>query len=161
MKYYLSLGSNLGDRKTNLEEAVSFLKNRGKILNISSIYETSPVDMPPGSANFYNLVLCLESDFSPYALLGAIKEFEKNQGRDTGASQKMPRPIDIDILLADDLIVAGKELYIPHEKMHKRAFVLAPLAEIAASMLHPVLKKTIKDILDVLCSAEPQTATKI
>lgn len=161
MKYYLSLGTNLGNRKTNLEKAISFLKNIGKILNISSIYETAPVDMPPGSDNFYNLVLCLESNLSPHDLLNTIKEFEKNQGRDISASQKMPRLIDIDILLADDLIVAEKNLYIPHKKMHQRAFVLVPLAEIAAHLLHPVLKKTIKDILDVLCSSEHQTAAKI
>ena len=105
-EYYLSLGSNLGDRGANLQKAVSFLKKVGRILKVSAIYETAPVDMEPGTGHFYNLVLCAVSRLAPLQLLGRIKEFEKSMGRDISNSHKRPRVIDIDILLAGDLILA-------------------------------------------------------
>jgi 2-amino-4-hydroxy-6-hydroxymethyldihydropteridine diphosphokinase len=158
MKYYLSLGANLGDRKSNLEKAVSFLKEVGVILKVSTIYETEPVDMALGTNNFYNLVLCVESEISPALLLSKIKEFEKSMGRDINNSHKLPRPIDIDILLAGDLILNREDLIIPHKEMARRAFVLVPLVEIAPDLMHPVLKKP---VIDILQNLEPQSVKKI
>ncbi|MCK5055731.1 MAG: 2-amino-4-hydroxy-6-hydroxymethyldihydropteridine diphosphokinase [Candidatus Aminicenantes bacterium] len=158
MNYYLSIGSNMGERKTNLDAAISFLKGIGEILRISSIYETAPLGMAPGTENFYNLVLVLKSTISPPGLLKKIKEFEKSMGRDISNSHKRPRVIDIDILLAGDVILNEKDLVIPHHEMHKRAFVLIPLAEIAPTLVHPLLRKPVKDLLQNL---EPQKIEKI
>jgi 2-amino-4-hydroxy-6-hydroxymethyldihydropteridine diphosphokinase len=158
MDYYLSMGSNMGKRKANLDAAISFLKGIGEILKVSSIYETVPVDMPPGSDNFYNQVLGLKSTVLPIGLLKEIKKFEKSMGRDMRHSHKRPRTIDIDILLAGDVILDEKNLVIPHREMHKRAFVLVPLTEIAPTLLHPLLKKPVKDLLQNL---KPQKIKKI
>ena len=152
MNYYLSLGSNIGDRKANLDEAVSFLRTIGTIIKISSIYETAPVDMAPGSRDFYNLVVLLQCELSPSALLKKIKEFEKSKGRDMARSHKQPRVIDIDIVLAGDLLIDEDDLIIPHKEMHNRAFVLVPLAEIAPELLHPALKKSVNRMLQDLGS---------
>jgi 2-amino-4-hydroxy-6-hydroxymethyldihydropteridine diphosphokinase len=147
IKYFLSLGSNIGDRRQNLDNAISFLKMNGKVAKVSFIYETAPVDMAPGTENFYNLVLMLKSDLAPGGLLKKIKEFEKKKGRDITDSHKRPRIIDIDILLAGELTIDEKDLVIPHKEMHKRAFVLIPLAEISPDLRHPVLNKSAAEIL--------------
>jgi len=158
MRYYLSIGSNMGDRQANLDAAFSFLKGIGEILKVSSIYKTAPVDMPPGSDNFYNQVLILKSTVPPPGLLKEIKKFEKSMGRDITHSHKRSRIIDIDILLASDLILDEKNLVIPHREMHKRAFVLIPLLEISPTLLHPLLRKRVKDLVQHL---EPQKIEKI
>lgn len=150
LEYYLSLGSNLGDRRAYLRKAVSFLETIGRVLKISSLYETEPVDMGPGTEDFYNQVVCFAAELSPLELLGRIKEFEKSMGRDITGSHKRSRKIDIDILLAGDLILHREELIIPHREMHKRSFVLEPLAEIAPGIIHPVLKKNAAELLSAL-----------
>jgi 2-amino-4-hydroxy-6-hydroxymethyldihydropteridine diphosphokinase len=154
MVYYVSLGSNLGERQSNLEQAISFLKGKGTILKVSAVYETNPVSMALGSRYFLNQVVCLECLDSPPDLLHSIKEFERSMGRDIGDSHRKNRAIDIDILLADRLIYRSEELTIPHREMAHRAFVLIPLAEIAAHLRHPELHQTIKEILDNLTTAE-------
>lgn len=150
IEYYLSLGSNMGSRAANLQKAVSFLKKVGRVIRISAIYETEPVDMEPGAGDFYNQVICVVCRLTPQALLGRIKEFEKSMGRDITNSHKKSRIIDLDILLAGDLVINREELIIPHRDMHKRAFVLVPLAEIAPRLMHPVLKRSVSEILSVL-----------
>jgi 2-amino-4-hydroxy-6-hydroxymethyldihydropteridine diphosphokinase/dihydroneopterin aldolase/2-amino-4-hydroxy-6-hydroxymethyldihydropteridine diphosphokinase len=147
MLYYLALGSNMGDRLAHIRQAIAFLKTIGTVSKISSIYETSPVGMAPGVGNFYNLVLSFRGDLSPHDLLETVKDFEKRMGRDITDSHHKPRTIDIDILLAEDRIIDSETLTIPHKKMHRRAFVLVPLNEIAPDVIHPVLKKKIKECL--------------
>lgn len=150
MRYYLALGSNMGDRLSNMQRATAFLKTIGTVLKVSSIYETFPVAMAPGAGNFYNQVLCLDSDLSPHDLLKAAKEFEKSMGRDVttpAASHNKPRTMDIDILLAEDRIIDTEDLTVPHKEMHRRDFVLVPFNEIAAGVIHPVLKQSIAEIL--------------
>jgi 2-amino-4-hydroxy-6-hydroxymethyldihydropteridine diphosphokinase len=154
MVYYLSLGSNLGDRTANIERTINFLRGTGDVLKISSIYETEPMGMAPGAGYFYNLVIGLQTSLSPHDLLEEIKRFEKQMGRDIIDSHNQPRPIDIDILLAGNQAVNAQNLVIPHKQMHKRAFVLVPLNEIAPHVIHPVLKKTVKKILSGLQSTE-------
>lgn len=153
MRYYLALGSNMGDRLANIRRATAFIKTVGTVLKISSIYETLPVAMAPGAGNFYNRVLCLDSDLSPQDLLKAAKEFEKKMGRDVttpAASHNKPRAMDIDILLAEDRIIDTEDLIIPHKEMHRREFVLIPLNEIAPEAIHPVLKQSMAEILSRL-----------
>lgn len=159
MLYYLALGSNLGDRLSNIEEATDFLNSIGKVLKVSSIYETLPVGMEDGAGNFYNLVLLLDSNLSPHELLKAVKGCEKKMGRDISspaASHNKPRSIDIDILLAEDRIIETEILSIPHKEMHKREFVLVPLNEIAPAVIHPVLNKSITEILSRLTGQSPR-----
>jgi 2-amino-4-hydroxy-6-hydroxymethyldihydropteridine diphosphokinase len=158
MLYYLALGSNLGDRLSNIEEATDFLNSIGKVLKVSSIYETLPVGMEDGAGNFYNLVLLLESNLSPHELLKAVKGCEKKMGRDISsatASHNKPRSMDIDILLAEDRIIENEVLSIPHKEMHRREFVLVPLNEIAPAVIHPVLNQCITEILSRLTGQSP------
>ena len=148
--YFLSLGSNQGDRKKNIQQAISLLKETGEVTAISSLYQTAPQDMPPGSKYFYNLVLCFKSVSLPQDLLKRTKEIEKQLGRDLNHSHMQSRPIDIDLLLANDSIIRSSTLTIPHPSMVKREFVLIPLHEIAPELIHPGSKKTIKELLNRL-----------
>lgn len=145
MRYYLSLGSNVGDRKENLNAACSLLeKAQIKILRYSSIYETQPVDFA-SQPWFLNQVLEVSTGQIPDELLGIIKKIEKKMGRKRSLP-KGPRKIDIDIILAGEFIQQTPHLKIPHPQMHKRNFVLVPLREIAPGVVHPVLKKTVESL---------------
>ena len=146
MIYYLGLGSNMGDRLSNIRQAIDFLKTMGTILKISSIYETEPMGMTQGTKNFYNLAISFESALSPPSLLKAVKNFEKSKGRDLTDAHNKSRSIDIDILLAESQILNTESLTIPHKEMTTREFVLVPLNEIAPDVIHPVLNKKIKEI---------------
>jgi 2-amino-4-hydroxy-6-hydroxymethyldihydropteridine diphosphokinase len=145
---YLSLGSNVGDRKAQLHDALAKLAAVGSVVAMSSFYETEPVEFTR-QPWFLNCVIALETSQTPQQLMAAILRIEEEMGR-RRVQKKGPRSIDIDILLFDDTIVDSKELTIPHPAMHQRRFVLEPLAEIAPELLHPVLKKTIGELLDSL-----------
>jgi 2-amino-4-hydroxy-6-hydroxymethyldihydropteridine diphosphokinase len=145
MRYFLSLGSDLGDRKKNLCRALLLLEREGiTVLKASSFYETQPVDFPSKSW-FYNQVVEVKADIDPIALLGLVKKTEQKMGR-KAKSQKSSRIIDIDILLAEKIIIQSDELEIPHPRMDKRNFVLQPFMEISPETIHPVLEKSIKDL---------------
>jgi len=146
MRYFLSLGSNLGDKAQNLIDALSFLKKEKiKILKCSSLYETQPVDYPC-QPWFYNQVIEAETDLNPFDLLALIKKIETKMGRESNASKK-PRIIDIDILLAEDVVISTSQLTIPHPRLEKRNFILIPLDEMSSHVRHPLLKKTIQQLL--------------
>jgi 2-amino-4-hydroxy-6-hydroxymethyldihydropteridine diphosphokinase len=145
---YLSLGSNVGDREAQLQEARAKLAAVGRVVAESSFYETEPVEFTQ-QPWFLNCVLALETSKTPQELIAAVLRIEVEMGR-RRMQKKGPRTIDIDILLFDDTIVDSEELTIPHPTMHERRFVLEPLAEIAPELLHPVLKKTIRELLDSL-----------
>jgi 2-amino-4-hydroxy-6-hydroxymethyldihydropteridine diphosphokinase len=151
--YYLGLGSNLGDRRDNIEKAVIFLAGCGRVFKKSSLYETIPLDMP-GADLFFNMVLALESTLDPQELLTACKKYEVFQGRDLRNAHNHPRRIDIDILLAGDLVIATPELTVPHPRLIEREFVLAPLFEIAPKVLHPLEKITVTRLLSRLRNRE-------
>lgn len=149
----------MGDRLSNIQGAIAFLKTIGTVLKVSSIYETTPVAMTPDAENFYNLVLSLDSDLSPHDLLKAAKEFEKKMGRDVtspAASHNKSRTMDIDILLAEDRVIDTQDIAIPHKEMHHREFVLIPLNEIAPTAIHPVLNQRIAEILSRLNSLQQE-----
>jgi 2-amino-4-hydroxy-6-hydroxymethyldihydropteridine diphosphokinase len=149
---YLSLGSNLGDRRANLEEAVRRLGEIGEVKATSGYYETAPVDFTR-QPDFLNIAIALETDKMPRQLLHALQEIERALGRKRAsgnANVKGPRTLDIDILLFGSAIVDTPELKIPHPRMHERRFVLEPLAEIAPDLRHPVFKRTVRDLRDAL-----------
>lgn len=145
---YIALGSNLGDREKNINLALEKLGQIGIIRRVSSLYETEPVgykDQPW----FINLVCELETELPPQELLQSLKAIEKKMGRDPGP-RFGPRPMDIDILLYDNLVLDTPELTIPHPRLAERAFVLIPLVEIAPEVLHPVLKKSAQELQEAL-----------
>jgi 2-amino-4-hydroxy-6-hydroxymethyldihydropteridine diphosphokinase len=145
---YLSLGSNVGDREAQLQAARARLAAVGRVVAESSCYETEPVEFTQ-QPWFLNCALALETGKAPQELMAAILQIEVEMGR-RRVQKKGPRAIDIDILLFDGAIVDSPDLTIPHPAMHQRRFVLDPLAEIAPEIIHPVLKKTIRELRDAL-----------
>jgi 2-amino-4-hydroxy-6-hydroxymethyldihydropteridine diphosphokinase len=145
---YLSLGSNVGDREAQLREAEGRLSKLGRVIAISSFYETEPVEFTE-QPWFLNCAVKLKTSLTAEELMAAILGIEEEMGR-RRVQDKGPRSIDIDILLFADAVVESSEVTIPHPAMHRRRFVLEPLAEIAPEALHPLLKKTIGELLDRL-----------
>ena len=143
--FYLSLGSNVGDREKSLREAISRVGALGRVTSVSSFYETEPVEVTD-QAWFLNCAVALESNETPGKLMTQILSIEKALGRER-LQKKGPRTIDVDILLAGDEIIDESGLTIPHPAMAQRRFVLEPLAEIAPEARHPVLRKTIRELL--------------
>jgi 2-amino-4-hydroxy-6-hydroxymethyldihydropteridine diphosphokinase len=143
---YLSLGSNLGDRKANLEEGLQMLAGTGiRPQRVSSLFETEPVDNL-NQPWFLNLAVEAETDLSPGDLLRCCLQIEMSRGR-IRTFRGAPRTLDLDILLYGDLVLQDPHLTIPHPRMVGRRFVLEPLAEIAPQVLHPVLKKSVLSLL--------------
>lgn len=146
--FYLSLGSNLGDRAANLRVAIDRLASAGVLKAVSRFYETEPVDFSD-QPWFLNCVIVLETENSPREMLNKALGIEAAMGRQR-TLDKGPRTVDIDILLAGNRVISEPGLKIPHPAMDKRRFVLEPLTEIAADIAHPVLKKTMSELLSAL-----------
>jgi len=149
---YLSLGSNLGDRAANLREAVAQLGAAGRLLAVSSLYETQPVDVPD-QPWFLNCVAAIATDKTPRELLRLALQVEAAMGR-LRMTEKGPRKIDIDVVLFGDRVVDEPGLKIPHPAMHQRRFVLEPLVEIAPEASHPELGKTARQLLAELTGGQ-------
>lgn len=134
---YFSLGSNLGDRVAHLQFGLDGLADRaGRVVAISPVYETEPVGGPP-QPDFLNAVVAVETELSPRELLGVAKALEAAVGRQPPEPGKRwgPRPLDIDILMVGDERVDEPDLVVPHPRIHQRAFVLAPLADVAPELV--------------------------
>jgi 2-amino-4-hydroxy-6-hydroxymethyldihydropteridine diphosphokinase len=154
---YFSLGSNVGDRAAYLRDALARLESIGRIVSVSSFYETEPVEVTDHPW-FLNCAAGLETTLTPEQLMARLLQIEQEMGR-RRIQKKGPRTIDIDILLFGGLILDSPEITIPHPAMHERRFVLAPLAEIAPGARHPVFKKMIWELLEKLPAG--QTVRKI
>lgn len=152
-KVYLSLGTNIGNKRRNLITAGALLAERvGDVLALSGLYETEPWGFQSENT-FLNAALLLETSCSPTELLDATRQIEKEMGRTEKSNGVYhDRIIDIDLLMYDCLVMQTSELTLPHPLMQERRFVMEPLNEIASGVLHPVLKETIASLLNKLDS---------
>ena len=147
-KVYLGLGSNVGDKLSNIKKAINHIKKTLKIKKISPVYKTEPVGYKKQDW-FLNCSVEAETDKKPLALLNFLKSIEKKLKRKE-TFKFGPRTIDIDILFYDDKIIKSKKLIIPHPRLHKRFFVLEPLGKINPNFTHPKYKKTIMELKNKL-----------
>lgn len=151
MRVFIGMGSNVGDRLSQLSQAVSRLTAMSgvRVLRLAPIYETDPVGGPPQDT-YLNTVVEIESALAPQQLLAELQRVERQLGRAPSALRWGPREIDLDILLYDDLVLQEPALIIPHPQLHRRRFVLEPLAQLSPEARHPVLKQTVAQLLAAL-----------
>lgn len=157
-RVFLGLGSNQGDRLAMISQAVQRLGSyQGiRVIQMALVVETEPVGVSE-QPDFLNTVVEVETTLSPHELLAVVKRLEQQLGRLPSPQRWGPRPIDLDILLYDDRVIQEPHLTIPHVHMHQRRFVLEPLAQLAPTLIHPVLKQTIEELLAALI--EPSRAS--
>jgi 2-amino-4-hydroxy-6-hydroxymethyldihydropteridine diphosphokinase len=151
-KVYLALGTNIGDRLINLLKAAERLERAAHVKRSSAVYETPPwgyLDQP----DFLNQVLEAETDLSPQDLIVEIKRIEADMGR-RKIILNGPRLIDIDILFYEDEVVEQPNLIVPHPRLHERAFVLVPLADLAPDLVHPLRGETVRQMLEKIDLSE-------
>ncbi len=146
-KLFLLLGGNIGDKKQLFMDALQRIqKELGEILKISSIYETEPWGFQSDDL-FWNLAIEIETKLEPEKVLDTTQRIEKELGRVRKTNQYESRPMDIDIMFYDDLILDTEKLVIPHPRITERRFVLEPLAELTPDYIHPVLQLKVEELL--------------
>jgi 2-amino-4-hydroxy-6-hydroxymethyldihydropteridine diphosphokinase len=158
---YIGLGANLGDPRAQVEEAVRCLREAEEVelLRVSALYLTPPLG-PPGQPWYVNAAVQVKTRLTPEEVMRLLIGIETAMGRVRG-ERWGPRLIDLDLLLYNGEIITGPDLTVPHPEMHRRAFVLAPLAEIAPDAWHPVLKKTARELLEELEAGEREAVQPI
>ena len=146
---HIGIGSNLGNREENCEKAIGLLIESGIIVTrMSSLIETEPWGVT-NQQKFINAAVEAHTDLGPEELLSTLKKIEREMGRQLSLKWG-PRLVDLDILFYDDLVMKTDDLEIPHPYIKEREFVLRPLAEIAPEKVHPVLKKTVRQLQEEL-----------
>jgi 2-amino-4-hydroxy-6-hydroxymethyldihydropteridine diphosphokinase len=147
---FIGFGSNVGDRLDFCDRAVTLLSllPHSKVMGVSLLYESEPVNdhARPGSGWFLNGVVQLETDITPKSLLAILQEIERSLGRDE-ENRSGPRTIDLDILFYGQRVINEPNLIVPHPRMHHRRFVLMPLSELDPLFVHPLLQRTVSQLL--------------
>lgn len=154
-RVYIALGTNIGDREKNLQTALLELGKNCNITKKSSVYETEPVGFK-GQDDFLNMVIEMKTELLPTELIINLQEIEHRMGR-VKEILDGPRIIDLDILFYDNQLIDTPNLKVPHPRLQKRNFVLKPLMEIAADLIHPKLKKSIQQLYKELKNPEKVT----
>ena len=154
---HIALGSNLGDRLATLRAAVVALAEIGHVVARSSAWETRAVGPPP---DYLNGCVALETTLAPEALLAALLAIEARLGRVRDGERNQPRTLDLDLVLYEDRVVDTERLRLPHPRLAERAFVLAPLAEIAPDAIHPLLHCTIRELAARALAAAPDAGVR-
>jgi 2-amino-4-hydroxy-6-hydroxymethyldihydropteridine diphosphokinase len=154
----VALGSNVEPRREHLAGALAALAALPgtRLLAASRLHETAPVDCPPGSGPFLNAAALLETELPPRALLAALQQIEAAHGRARGVPNA-PRTLDLDLLLHGESVLQEPDLALPHPRLHERRFVLEPAAEIAPELRHPLLQRSLRELLAAL-PGEPEGA---
>ncbi len=145
----ISLGSNLGDRVSNLSQAIRCLGDARSTshLLVSGLYETAPVDCPPDSPDFFNCVIEIETELSPVELLDFTQDIERKLGRPDERARNAPRPVDLDLLYYEEIELQSDRLTLPHPRLRERAFVVLPLLEIRPDLKEPFGSNDLSDQL--------------
>jgi 2-amino-4-hydroxy-6-hydroxymethyldihydropteridine diphosphokinase len=149
---FIALGSNVGDRRATMTSALDALRrcDRVRIVEVSDIMETDPVG-PPGQGPYLNAVAWVSTDLEPHDLMTLLLDIERLHGRTRSPDHRWgPRTLDLDLILYGDQVIDQPGLTVPHPQMHQRTFVLKPLVQIAPGRIHPVLGRTIAELLDSL-----------
>lgn len=155
---YLGIGSNLGDRRAHVSEGIRGLgaMPRTRIGDVATVIETEPVG-PINQGAFLNTAASIETRLTPAELLGCLQAIEQDRGRDRSEEARWgPRTLDLDILIFGDRVVQEPGLIVPHKRLHERAFVLVPLAEIAPELVVPGTGRTVRQLLDELLGADAE-----
>jgi len=157
MKAGIAIGSDLGDRLEHLRRARDFLRSisDGGWLLAAPVYETEPLDCPPGTPAFLNTVVEIQSSWPPPALLDRLLQFEAARGRPNVHGRNAPRTLDLDLLYCGDVVLNEPALTLPHPRLAERRFVLQPLADIRPELVVPGLGRTVRQLLASLGDAQP------
>ena len=142
---YIGVGSNIGDRARYLDSAVNAVRDLGEVIALSQVYDTEPCDVPSPQNRYLNMVVGLDTALSPIQLLDGMLAIERNHGR-IRTVRNAPRTLDLDILFYGSLKIDSPRLTVPHPRAHDRAFVLVPLSDVAPSLQHPTVNRTISEL---------------
>jgi 2-amino-4-hydroxy-6-hydroxymethyldihydropteridine diphosphokinase len=155
---YIGFGANLGDRKAAFDAAVEALDQLPvtEVTGKSRLYETAPIGISDGGPKFFNGVIVVQTDLSPRDLMAHMREIEHRLGKSSDHRSDLSRVIDLDLLLYGDRQIREDSVEVPHPRMHQRAFVLIPLAEVAPHAVHPLLVKTAAALCELLPPEELQ-----